>query len=135
MTTRQAHRLRLQVLAGRFAICRLDAAALIPSWTDGPGLVSITRTHDELSVVCVQDRVPTGIRCESGYAAIVIEGPLDPALVGVLVAVASPLADARIPILAIATFDTDYVLVREAHLEHASAVLRESGHTIVPPED
>ena len=132
MTTRHSHRLRLHVLVGRFAVCRLEAAASIPAWAEGAGFVSITRTRDELSVVCAQDRVPSGTRCENGYVAIAVEGPLDPGLVGVLVALASPLADARIPILAIGTFDTDYVLVREAHLERALAVLREAGHDVSP---
>jgi hypothetical protein len=102
----------------------------MPAWADGSGFVSITRTPDELSVVCAEDRVPSSTRRESGYAAIAVEGPLDPSLVGVLVSIASPLAQARIPILAIGTFDTDYVLVREAHLERSLAVLREAGHTV-----
>lgn len=99
-------------------------------WAEGSGFVSITRTPDELSVVCAEDRVPSGTRCESGYVAIAVDGPLDPSLVGILVSIASPLAQARIPILAIGTFDTDYVLVREAHLERTLAVLREAGHTV-----
>lgn len=115
---------------GRLAVCRLDAAAPIPPWASGPGLVSITRTPDELSVVCTEERVPRDIRRETGYVAIAVAGPLAPELVGVLASLATPLADAGIPILAIGTFDTDYVLVRESALDRAASVLRAAGHVV-----
>lgn len=122
--------LRIRVLPGRLAVCRLDAREAIPGWADGPGFVSITRTGDELSVVCGESRVPAGTRCETGYSAIAVEGPLAPDLVGVLESLAGPLARAGIPILAIGTFDTDYVLVRAPDVERALEVLAKAGHRI-----
>ena len=125
------HHLRLHVRAERVAVCRLDAAEPIPRWADGSGFVAISRTDAELSVVCAADRVPDDVKAERGYAVIGVEGTLAPELVGVLVSLAAPLADAGIPILAIGTYDTDYVLVRDATLERAVSALRDAGHDIV----
>jgi len=119
------------VRAERVAVGRLDAAEPIPRWADGSGFVAISRTDAELSVVCAADRVPDDVKAERGYAVIEVEGPLAPELVGVLVSLAAPLADAGIPILAIGTYDTDYVLVRNATLERAVSALRGAGHDIV----
>ena len=127
------HRMRVNVLPGRFAVCRLGAADPIPAWAHGRGLVSITRTHEELSIVCEEDRVPSDVRCERGYSAFGVKGPLAPEMVGVLASLASPLAAARVPILAIGTFDTDYLLVRNADMERTITTLREAGHHL-PPE-
>ena len=125
-----AHRLQLQGVPGRFAVCRLSADAAIPEWAEGASFVSITRTADELSIVCAEDRVPAGARCERGYAAMRVAGTLAPELVGVMVSLALPLADAGIPILAIGTYDTDYVLVRHSDLENAVHALRAAGHDV-----
>jgi hypothetical protein len=115
---------------GRFAVCRLSPADAVPAWANGPGFVSITRTDDELSIVCVEAVVPRDTECMRGYVAMRVEGTLAPALVGVLVSLAKPLADAGVPILAIGTHDTDYVLVREADLERAIGALQDAGHEV-----
>src|SRR6476620_8834779 len=124
------HRLRVLRLPGRFAICRLSPADAVPSWANGPGFVSITRTRDELSIVCADAQVPHGTECMRDYVAMRVEGTLAPELVGVLVSLATPLANAGIPILAIGTHDTDYVLVRDAMLDRAVSALRAAGHDI-----
>ena len=124
------HRLRVGIVLGRFGVCRLSASSAIPEWADGPGFVSITRTTDEVSVVCAEDRVPVGVPCERGFAAMRVEGTLAPDLVGVLASLAGPLADAGIPILAIGTYDTDYVLVRDRDLDLAIAALGRAGHDV-----
>jgi hypothetical protein len=81
--------------------------------------------------VCAVDRVPDDVKAERGYAVIGVEGTLAPDLVGVLVSLAAPLADAGVPMLAIGTYDTDYVLIRDAALERAVNALRDAGHDIV----
>ena len=123
----EGQRLRLHVLPGTLALCRLDANADVPSWARGD-FVSITRTMDELSIVCAESLVPVGVQQVRGYSAIVVQGPLAPELVGVLASMAGPLARAGIPIVAIGTFDTDYVLVRAVDLAAAMDVLRAAGH-------
>ncbi len=125
-----AHRLQVRVVPGRFAVCRLPPDAAVPEWANGDDFQSITRTSDELSIVCADALVPRGKQCLRGYVAMRVEGTLAPELVGVLVSLATPLADAGIPILAIGTHDTDYVLVREADLERAIAVLQQAGHEV-----
>jgi hypothetical protein len=108
----------------------LSPADVVPSWANGPGFVSITRTDDELSIVCADGLVPRGTQCMRGYVAMRVAGTLAPELVGVLLSLATPLADAGIPILAIGTHDTDYVLVREADLDRAVGALQHAGHEV-----
>ena len=122
--------LRLSVLDGRLAICRLEARAEIPPWATGASFFCVTRTPDELSVVCHEEYVPAGITCEPGWRAFRVEGLLDFGLVGVLASVAAPLAESEVGILAIATYDTDYVLVQGSQLDLAVTALRERGHEV-----
>lgn len=119
----------LLLLPQRLAVCRLAPDAAIPSWAAGP-FFSITRTADELSVVCPEDAVPADVRCESGWRAFQVAGPLDFSLTGILAAIAAPLAAAGVSIFAVSTFDTDYVLVKEANLARAIDALREAGHPL-----
>ena len=122
--------LRLSVLHDRLAVCRLEPSAEIPPWATGAPFFCVTRTPEELSVVCLEERVPAGITCESGWRALKLEGPFGFGLTGVLASVAAPLARCEVGILAIATYDTDYVLVKEEQLGPAIAALRESGHEV-----
>ena len=85
---------------------------------------------DELSVVCAEGVVPAGVRCDKGWRVFQVAGPLDFALTGILAAIAAPLADAGVSIFAVATFDTDYVMVKEEALAKAVEALRGAGHTV-----
>jgi hypothetical protein len=113
--------MRVTVLPGTLAICRLPASDRIPSWALElrEGFVSITRTPDELSIVCPQEAVPPDTQVEEGFRALKVPGPIPFDQTGVLASIANPLAAAKIPIFAISTYDTDYVLVREADLDRA----------------
>lgn len=125
------HRLQLRLMEGVLAICRLAPEAPLPAWSLGRGpLGSITRTTEELSVVCGESAVPPGIRCEKGWRALKVQGPLDFGLTGVLDALTDPLARAGVSIFAVSTFDTDYLLVKEAQLEEALKALRAAGHSL-----
>ena len=112
--------MNLEILPDTFAICRLDAAAPIPAWARGD-FISITRTRDELSIVCAQINVPRDVKCERAWRALRGIGVLDFALTGILASLATPLADAGISIFAISTFDTDYLLVKQNDFDHAIA--------------
>ncbi len=121
--------MKLMVLDDRLAVCRLSSAEDVPEWVwREKGLVSVTYTADELSIVCASAVVPEGVRCEGGWRAMKVEGPLDFALTGILAALAGPLAEAGIAIFAISTYDTDYILVKEEKLKEATEVLRQQGH-------
>jgi hypothetical protein len=122
--------LDLTVLEERLSICRLDAGSEVPAWATGASFFSVTRTEDELSVVCPEGVVPEGASQERGWRALKLEGPLDLSMVGVLSSVAVPLAEVGASIFAVSTFDTDYVLVGKGQLDRAVATLRENGHTV-----
>jgi hypothetical protein len=115
----------LRVLPGRYAICRLAADAPLPA-----SFFSITRTPDELSVVCVEAEAPEGAKTERGWHIFQVIGPLEFSLTGILAAIAAPLAQAGVSIFAISTFDTDYVLVKEENLAQAMNALRNAGHRV-----
>jgi hypothetical protein len=122
--------MRLEVLRGGFAIVRLDATAALPAWVESFEFLSITRTREELSLVCESAHVPSEIAAEREWRCMKVEGPLDLSLTGVLASLAEPLARAGIPIFAISTFDTDYLLVKAVNLEAAIAALESAGHIV-----
>jgi hypothetical protein len=125
-----AHRLTLVPLDGTFAVCRLDPGSPVPAWATG-AFVSATRTAEELSVVCADDAVPDGVRCERGWRAWRIAGTFDlNTATGVLASVTGPLAEAGIGLFAVSTFDTDYLLVKAENAARATEALRRHGHTI-----
>ncbi|MGO4122771.1 ACT domain-containing protein [Inquilinus sp. YAF38] len=118
-------RLTLSLLPETLAVARLPAEAPLPSWVDwSDPFVTVSRTRDELSVVCPEARLPTDAKAERGWRGFKVEGPLDFALTGILSRLAAPLAEAGISIFVISTYDTDYLLVRTAELEAATAVLQ-----------
>jgi uncharacterized protein len=108
----------------------MDAGEDVPAWATGAPFFSVTRTQDELSVVCPEEVVPEGATRERGWCALKLEGPFDLSMVGILTSVASPLAEAGASIFAVSTYDTDYVLVREEQLDLAVDTLRASGHRV-----
>jgi hypothetical protein len=122
--------LTLQVQPETLAVCRLDAHAALPDWATGGSFFALTRTADELSVICAQVSVPQGITCEPDWRALKVEGQLDFAMVGVLAGISGALANARISLFAISTFDTDYILVKEADLPGAVSALRSAGYGV-----
>jgi quinol monooxygenase YgiN len=120
----------LTLLPGELSVCRLPAGAPVPEWADGSGLRSVTRTPVELSVVCPSASVPEDVQAEHGWRALEVAGPLDFGLTGVLAALTAPLAAAGVPVFALATYDTDYVLVPAAELGAALDALSSAGYAI-----
>jgi hypothetical protein len=122
--------LSLRVLPDPLAVCRLPADAEVPAWAVAARFFSITRTADEMSVVCPEPSVPEGVENERGWRALQVEGSLDFSLTGVLASLAGPLAEAKIPIFVISTFETDLLLVKAERLEGAVETLRGAGHRV-----
>ena len=120
----------LTLLPDTFAICRLEANAVVPSWATAGSFFSITRTAEELSIVCLQSLVPDGIRCERDWRCFKLAGPIPFTMVGVLASLVQPLAKAGISVFAVSTFDTDYNLVKSADLARTIAALRKCGHAV-----
>ena len=120
----------LSVLPDELAICRFD---LDDRWSlpQQGSFMSVTRTEDEISVVCPVESVRENARSELGWRALKVHGPIPFEMTGVLAAIVNPLAEAKIPVFAIATFDTDYVLVKQETLEGAAQALRKAGHLVL----
>ena len=118
----------LSILPDRLAVCRLAQSEATPGWATAKGFFSITRTAQELSIVCSEASVPPGVQIESGWRALKVEGPLDFALIGILAGLSSVLAQAGVSLFAISTYDTDYILVKEKDLEKAVEALARAGY-------
>jgi uncharacterized protein len=113
---------RLLLLPGRYTICHV---ASLP----GPqgDFFCVVKTPDELSLICEEPFAPPHARCETGWRVLRFEGTFAFTEVGVLASVLDPLREAGVPILAVSTFDTDYVLVKHSDLEATSQALNASG--------
>jgi hypothetical protein len=121
----------LTLLPGEYAICRLAPDAADPIWAHDSPVTVIARTADELSVLCSSEKVPSGTKCEAGWRLFKFQGPFAFTQTGILAAVLNPLAEAHVGILAVSTFDTDYVLVKEPNLSKARDVLLAAGHVVL----
>jgi hypothetical protein len=119
----------LAVVDGLFAVCRLDPDALAPSWAS-QGMVTLTRTPHETSIVCPQQAVPPGIACEREWACLEVRGPLPFSLTGVLSSLLDPLTGAGISVFVISTYATDYIFVKNELLPRAINALRTAGHMV-----
>ena len=120
--------LELKLLPLRYAVAR---PTVWPDWLPPEGFVSVTRTANEISVVCEERLIPPGIRTETGFRALELQGPFAFGLTGILDSVIHPLAKAEIGIFALSTYDTDYVLVKAEDLARTLSTLTQSGHQIV----
>ncbi|MEK7357856.1 MAG: ACT domain-containing protein [Bdellovibrionota bacterium] len=123
--------LTLRVLPQTLAICRLAGDSEFPEWASASVFSSVTRTPDELSIVCEQALVPAAVKSERDWRAIKVEGALDFALTGILASIAKPLAKAKISLFAVSTFDTDYILVKSQTIEQATAALAGAGFKFI----
>ena len=120
----------LELMAGSYAVARLDAADPVPAWAGGERFVSVTRTEAELSVVCPQGAVPPGVRAEPGWRCLRVRGPLGFGMTGVLASLAGPLASSGVSIFVVSTYDTDYLMVQERDLDRGVDALERAGHTV-----
>jgi hypothetical protein len=123
----------LTLLPDRFAVCRLDPTAAYPPWIS-TGFVSITRTPDELSLVCPEGCVPVDVQREIGWACLAIRGPLDFGQIGILSSLLDPLAKAEISVFTLSTFTTDYLFIKAEMLDRATIALSGAGHHILLPD-
>jgi hypothetical protein len=127
--TLSLRRLQLSTLPEKYAIVGLSKGAPLPAWATQGDFFSITRTTDELSIIVEESRVPAGLHFQGGWRVIKVHGPFMLSEVGVLASLVGPLAAARVSVLTIATFDTDYLLVASENFDAAIAALERAGHT------
>jgi uncharacterized protein len=120
---------KLSLFPERFAVCRLHANDPVPQWPRG-AFVSITRTPDELSIICDEAAVPDDVQAERGWRAFQVHGPIPFEVTGVAAGLTTALAANGISVFLVATYDTDWLLVKESTLERARAALRAAGYEI-----
>jgi len=123
--------LKFRSLPARYAIVRFDPHAPIPDWATKGGLTSATRTADELSIVCPAEHIPEDGRPALRWMCLKVEGPFPFSQTGVLLSFIEPLSNNGIPIFAISTYDTDYILIPEENSNRAADLLRGAGHELL----
>jgi hypothetical protein len=123
-------KLKLNLQKQLLTVCRLEPHLAVPRWALSGSFFTVTRNASELAIVCESRLAPKKIRRHGIWRALVVEGPLDMDLTGVLAAVVCPLADAGVSLFGASTFDSDYVMVLEQDLARAVAVLRRAGHRV-----
>lgn len=123
-------KLKISILSETFSICRLEKDEPLPAWVLGGAFFSVTRTEEELSIVCPEVLVPKEVKREDGWKCLKVEGPLDFSLTGILASLTMPLAEKKIGVFSISTFDTDYLLVKKEDLETAIHVLALNGFIV-----
>jgi hypothetical protein len=123
--------LKFRCLPSTFVVCRLPPEAPVPAWTTTALFTSITRTAEELSIVCPTNQAPQNAKCESPWTCFKLEGPYPFSLTGVLASFLNPLAQRGVPIFAVSTFDTDYILVKNEHTGTALEALKDAGHSVI----
>jgi uncharacterized protein len=124
--------MKLKILDGIFSILKLSPSETIPSWVTNCDVFSLTRTEDDLSIVCPTECIPVHQNyedIENDWKCIKVEGILDFGLTGILASLAAPLAEKKISIFAISTFNTDYLLVKSHCIQEAKLVLEHAGHS------
>ena len=124
------HQLKFRMMPGPFAIVRLDPDSPIPAWATNGEVSSITRTTDELSIVCPASNLPADVHSTLRWICFKLEGPFPFSLTGVLLSFIEPLSSNGIPIFAVSTFDTDYVFIQRESVESALAELQRAGHQL-----
>ena len=122
--------LNVRLLKDSFSIHRLDPNRPIPTTVLGSPVFFVGKTTDELSIVCRSDIPVLHAKTESNWSCFKIEGPLDFGLTGIVARISAALAEAKIPIFAISTFDTDYILVKQGDLNRAEQALTDAGYRL-----
>jgi hypothetical protein len=122
--------LKLSQLQGEYAICKLNPGSDPPEWAFDGEFYSVSRTADELSIICLYEQIPEQIPSQPGWRALKIEGPFDFDEIGVLASMTAPLTEAGISLLTISTFDTDYIFIQSENYQQAIQFLSAAGHEI-----
>jgi hypothetical protein len=116
-------KLILSVLPEKLGICHFSKNSSIPDWAKDISFCSISRTPNELSIVCPQEKIPAGVLVERNWRAFKVQGPLGFVMTGIVASLSEPLAEAKISILYIDTYETSYLLVEEKNFEKSKKIL------------
>lgn len=123
--------MKLRILQTPLSVVHYEPDSPIPEWALKGQFFSITKTQDELSIFCCSDCIPDTVQAVHGWRAFMVVGPIELELSGIISLLAMPLAAKQIPIFSISTYETDYMILRDHHLEEATDVLKRAGHEFV----
>ena len=127
----ELHSITLEQASGEYAVSRLDAAAPIPAWADGAGFVSISRSRQELSIVCAAARVPPGTVSEREWRCWRFVGPFAFGATGIVLSVVRPLSLGGLGVFVVSTYDGDHLLLKTQDLPAAVQLLEAAGHVLM----
>lgn len=120
--------MQLKLLPGEYAVCQPQVLADVPLEDE---FWFLSKTDEELSLVCLAESVPEDtLKCETGWRMLRVEGVLDFSLTGILARISGVLAEADVPIFAVSTYNTDYILVKTPNLPVALNALRAADYSI-----
>ena len=122
--------LGLRPIEGEYALSRVLPERGIPDWANGPGLVNVTQAEDEISILCLGDRVPERVEHSAGWAAVQVSNLCDFDEPGVVLAATRPVSEAGLGVFVVSTFLRDYILVRQGNLRRAELAWLQAGHRI-----
>ncbi len=120
--------LTLRIVPGTYSVARLPADAPFPSWFDGPGFSAAIRADDELTLVCLQDRVPPGIEAEPNWNCFRSVGPIPFNATGIVQSLIQPLSSQGVGVFVVCTFDGEHILVPADDSGRARTLLEREGH-------
>jgi hypothetical protein len=123
-------KLKLKVLSSNYGVCRFDPHTEVPSWAMQGDFFTVSKSQEELSIVCQASLIPADIKAEKEWRIFKIEGPFSFTQIGILNAVTSVLSENGISLFAVSTFDTDYIMVKCADLDRSIQALRKAEHQV-----
>ena len=126
-----SHQLEFRRLSGPYVVVRFAPDESVPAWAAKGEFTSVSRSADELSIVCPAENLPHDVEAKLHWICLKLEGPFAFSLTGVLLSFIEPLSSKGIPIFAVSTYDTDYVLVQEEWIGATLNALRQAGHHLV----
>lgn len=119
----------IKKIDGTFSICKVENFSKVNFDDD---FIFVAKTDEEFSIVCRESRYPINtLRCDKGWNMLKIDGELDFSLVGIISKISTILADNKIPVFVVSTFNTDYILIKDMYIKKTIEVLSKEGYEIV----
>jgi uncharacterized protein len=123
--------INLRIVHGLYGIAKLAQDALVPGWINGPGLSAVIRADDELTLVCLQDRIPDHVEAALNWQCLRSVGPFEFDASGIVLSIISPLSEQGVGVFVICTFDGEHILVADQHWKKSLSLLKEAGHVFI----
>lgn len=122
--------LRIRFVPGRYVVARLAADESLPDWFNGQGFRASVWSEDEVTLVCLEERVPYTVKAERGWSCLRTIGPFPFDAAGIVEALIAPLSQNGIAVFVLCTFDGEHVLIPEQDRRKATECLETAGHIV-----